>query len=308
MTSTTLSCPTCATPLTLSDKSLSCSNNHCFDQAKQGYFNLLLSNKKKSKQPGDNAEMVAARHVFLETGIYQPISDALNQVCREHLPTTKLATSQSANTILDIGCGEGYYTNRLWQALADQEQASEECTYQDYTGQKPANKNTLELIGLDISKDAIRFAAKRNKDITWIVASGAEIPVSPHSQQLITCLFTRLMPEGMSKALATSGKLVVVTTGKQHLLEMRNVLYNDVKEQFMNPEATLNSLFNKVTEQTVQYQHTLISQNQISSLLAMTPHQWRAPESGRLKLQSLNELAITIDVTITVFEPIPRTV
>jgi len=276
MLSTSLQCPICSRPLQLKPKQAICENNHSFDQAKQGYFNLLPSSKKRSKHPGDNNEMVLARQNFLNTDIYRPISEQLNKTCNR-----LLSESKTANRILDIGCGEGYYTDRLYTAR---------------------NNPNIELIGLDISKDAIRHATKRNKEITWIVASGAEIPVLPHSQDLITCLFTRLMPEGITNSLSKQGKLVTVTTGKHHLLEMRKILYPQIKDQTLDPQAPLKEHFRLSNQETVEYQHTLESSEQIHALLAMTPHQWRAPADGREKLLKLEKLTITIDVTISEFQ------
>lgn len=280
MFSTSLQCPICSQPLSRASKQLHCENNHSFDQAKQGYFNLLMSNQKRSKQPGDNNEMVLARQKFLNTDIYQPISEQLNNASIKCLPTKETSPLR----ILDLGCGEGYYTDRLHSSL---------------------EHLNIELVGLDISKDAVRYAAKRNKNITWLVASGADIPVTPNSQDLITCLFTRLMPEGIAQALSENGRLITVTTGKHHLLEMREILYPNVKEQTLDPEAPLKSHLALTEQHVFQYQHTLNSSEQIQDLLAMTPHQWRAPAAGREKLLSLNELTITIDVNISQFQHLP---
>nr|WP_284377833.1 methyltransferase domain-containing protein [Litoribrevibacter albus] len=238
-----------------------------------------MSNKKRSKSPGDNIEMVLARQTFLNTGIYQPISEALNETCSQWI-TEHASTLEDPIRILDLGCGEGYYTERLYNALHPQ---------------------SIELIGLDISKDAVRYAAKRNKQVTWLVASGAEIPVMPRSQDLIVCLFTRLMPEGIAPALSRQGTLITVTTGKQHLIEMREILYPSIKDQVLDPQVPLASHFKLDQQQAFQAKHTLTSSQQIQDLLAMTPHQWRAPAVGREKLLSLDSLTITIDVNISCF-------
>lgn len=279
MLSSSLSCPLCSLSLTYDNHHLKCASRHSFDQAKQGYFNLLLTNKKRSKSPGDNIEMVLARQTFLNSGIYQPISDALNGTCN-HLLNDQAEQLSSPIKLLDLGCGEGYYTDRLFTSL---------------------KQHTFELIGLDISKDAIRHAAKRNKDITWLVASGAQIPVLPNSQDVIVCLFTRLMPEGFAKALAPKGTLVTVTTGQQHLIEMRQILYPSIKDQVLDPQEPLASHFKMDNQQTFQTTHRLTSKQHIQDLLAMTPHQWRAPTAGREQLLNLEQLTITIDVNISCF-------
>ena len=129
---TPLACPVCQQTLQQQDNNLRCSAGHSFDRAKQGYWNLLLSHKKKSKDPGDNAEMVQARRDFLDQGHYRQLSDQINQLVLNSLPETP-------SRILDMGCGEGFYTAALEQALSD-------------AGREDA------LIGLDISKHAVKSA------------------------------------------------------------------------------------------------------------------------------------------------------
>ena len=117
-----------------SSTSYRCSNNHQFDQAKEGYVNLMPVHHKSSKNPGDNKEMMQARRLFLNTDHYQPLRDAVMAQLRQHLP-------QDATELLDIGCGEGYYTSEFVQ-LRQQ--------FSDIT-----------IHGLDISKVAVKYAAKR---------------------------------------------------------------------------------------------------------------------------------------------------
>jgi 23S rRNA (guanine745-N1)-methyltransferase len=289
MIASTLTCPICKAPLKATDNRLGCEQNHSFDRAKQGYYNLLPANRMRSKQPGDSLEMVKARQTFLNTGIYQPISDTLNKLVHAQLNNacTELNKKTTPDFILDIGCGEGYYTERLSAFLKSQQ--SDEAS------------QAAEIIGLDISKEAVKHAARRNKDITWIVASGAQVPVEQNSQTLITCLFTRLMPEGFADALTNDGQLITVTTGTHHLIEMRNELYDEVRLTTLDPAKPLGSHFEAVEMIPLTYQHQLQSSQEIKDLLAMTPHQWRAPEVNREKILSKQALTITIDIQLTVF-------
>src|SRR5450755_1297199 len=135
-----LTCPICTTQLVQSNNTLVCANAHTFDIAREGYVNLL-----RKQLPGDTKEMLAARRSFLERGSYQPLSNMLNQIS-----VTYLAASTSPVTILDAGCGEGYYLGRLQQSLADR---------------------PLQCVGLDISKEAIRLAARRYKQACFVVAN-----------------------------------------------------------------------------------------------------------------------------------------
>ena len=298
-----LLCPVCKQTLASddNDKRWVCENNHSFDRAKQGYLNLLLSHKKKSKNPGDSQEMVVARQEFLNTSFYRPISDTLNQLVVEKL----FQLPEGKKHLLDIGCGEGYYTQRLQDGLNDH--------LIDHT-----------LYGLDISKDAVLAAAKRSKlknheanlannsdaesntrqSIEWLVASGIDMPIEDHSIDIATCLFTRLMPESYQKVIKDNGYLICVTTGEEHLIELRRYLYDEIKPSFFAPEKTLAEHFTLASKHQVKYQNTLSSQKQIQDLLLMTPHQWRARAENRETLLKLNELEVTVDAQVSIFKPI----
>ncbi|WP_425278789.1 putative RNA methyltransferase [Enterobacter hormaechei] len=127
------SCPLCHAPLTCAEKTFICPQGHQFDRAKEGYVNLLPVQHKRSRDPGDSAEMMQARRAFLDAGHYQPLRDAVVALLRQSL-------TEGVSAMLDIGCGEGYYT----------------ATFADVAAEKGA-----ETYGLDVSKVAIRAAAKR---------------------------------------------------------------------------------------------------------------------------------------------------
>lgn len=280
-----LICPVCHEPLTSNDhKHWRCDNNHSFDQARQGYLNLLLAHKKRSKAPGDDADMVAARQRLLDCGVYQPISELLNQAV-----SSSLVAGQSLQ-LCDVGCGEGYYTQRLAEALSQHAIPS-------------------RVYGVDISKEAVRAAARRGRSsqmlsphCDWIVASGAELPFKAHSLDRISCLFTRLMPEGFARALKQDGQVITVNTGLTHLREMREILYPQVKDSCFNPTAVMEKHgFVCVSEQPLRYTAELTSRQQISDLLMMTPHVWKATAEARERLLAREQLTVTIDVALHQF-------
>ena len=136
----TFLCPVCHNPLA-GEASLRCDKGHCFDRSKSGYVNLLDIKQKRSKLPGDNKQMAAARRDLLNGGFYEPLSDAVNSACEQ------LLANCNAPAVLDAGCGEGYYTERLFRFLEE-------------SGSCP------ELYGVDISKFALDIAAKRCKKHT----------------------------------------------------------------------------------------------------------------------------------------------
>ena len=258
-----LICPKCEQPLTANGKQWQCPDRHSYDTAKQGYINLLLVNQKKSKSPGDDLEMVKARTAFLDSGIYEPISDALNAMV-------------NTGPFLDIGCGEGYYTQRLQQ-------------------QKPE----YAITGLDISRDAIKEACRRTKDIRWLVASGARPPVSARSIKTIISLFTPLMPQGLDHALADDGEIITVNTGPQHLMQLREVIYDEVKAESFSPVPKMaDAGFIAVDEQKLTYEVTVPGGDPLVALFNMTPHRWKVSPERAEKLQTIDSLALEIDVVL----------
>ncbi|KZY99251.1 hypothetical protein A3746_05635 [Oleibacter sp. HI0075] len=257
-----LICPKCEQPLAANGKQWQCPDRHSYDTAKQGYINLLLVNQKKSKNPGDDADMVRARTAFLDSGIYEPISDALNALVK-------------TGPVLDIGCGEGYYTHRLQQ------------------------QSGCEIIGLDISREAIKGACRRTKDIRWLVASGARPPVSARSIKTIISLFTPLMPQGLDHALADDGEIITVNTGPQHLMQLREVIYDEVKAESFSPVAKMaDARFIAVDEQKLTYEVTLPGGDPLVALFNMTPHRWKVSPERAEKLQTIDSLTLEIDVVL----------
>ncbi len=276
-----LNCPSCQAPLTATDKNLRCPAGHSFDAARQGYWNLLLAHQKRSKDPGDNADMVAARNSFLALEHYRPLSDSLNRLAGESL------TCRDNLRILDMGCGEGYYTSRLQEYLSN-------------SGPETA-QSTFQLAGLDISKHAVKAACRRNKAITWLVASGANMPVADGSVDLLTVAFSRLMPEEFARVLNADGHLIIAYPGDRHLQQLREIIYKDVRTSGFTPSAVLGDAFTEVSEQQVIYDFELKSQTEIQQLLAMTPHGWRIKQDVRDTLSQLPALTLTLDVRLAVF-------
>lgn len=267
-----LICPLCKEKLEREGRTYRCSKNHSFDMAKQGYVNLHISNKKNS---GDDKVMIQSRRDFLEKDYYKQISDEVNEVAGRYL-------EEKNPEILDIGCGEGYYTKHLKNHLEGQE--------------KRAN-----IYGIDISKEAVLFASRSYKDIFWAVGSATDLPMDDGSLDGVLCMFSRLASEEYSRVLKESGSLIVVSTGEDHLLDMKEVLYDEVKMEYFRPETDLNKDFDLVETKNVKYKVRVEGQKDIMSLFDMTPYKWRTPKEGVERLAALDELGVTIDVNIDVF-------
>jgi 23S rRNA (guanine745-N1)-methyltransferase len=265
-----LVCPIDSSILNLENSSLRCENNHSFDIAKQGYVNLLPVQFKKSKNPGDSKEMVIARYNFLNSDAYLPIAETLLNIFNKNI-------NNNVNFIADAGCGEGYYL--------------------DFICSKLQNPN-LHFLGLDISKDAIIAAAKRNKNISWIVASNKQLPIAPNSVDIILCQFGFPFYEEFKRILKPDGKIILVDTAENHLIELRKIIYNEIKTSGL-PDITkaLDIGFELEKQENLSYKTALNTKYQIMNLLSMTPHLFRATTEGKKAVKQLNEIEITVDVS-----------
>jgi 23S rRNA (guanine745-N1)-methyltransferase len=186
-----LRCPVCQANLNLSErprKALTCTTGHSFDAARQGYFNLLTG--KGTVFEADSAEMVAAREEFLGAGHYRPLADALSAAAAPYL-------SGDGAVVVDAGTGSGYYLHAILE------------------------QNNADAIGLDISKFALRRAARLNPDaanLAWDI--WRPLPIADDSIDVVTVVFAPRNPPEFARILHTDGSLIVVTPRPGHLAEI----------------------------------------------------------------------------------------
>lgn len=263
-----LQCPICAALLQKKERTYGCDNGHCFDVARQGYIHLLPVQQKHSAQPGDTKEQVLARRAFLEGGYYAPIVQALCELAQKH---------NCIGPILDAGCGEGYYSSRLGEALG------------------------AELVGLDISKEAVRAAAGKYKGPLWLCASAAHLPVKDCSVGLLTSLFAMTAPEEFLRVLKPEGAFIQVLAAQDHLLGLKGIIYPQLN---MKEKDSVPSLpgFQLVESVNVRFSFTVEGQ-QVQNLLYMTPHVYRIGREGAEKLRNTRQLTDTASCVINLYKP-----
>lgn len=273
---TQLLCPIDQNELRQDGNTWRCQNKHCFDIAKQGYVNLLPVQNKKSLDPGDSKEMIAARRDFLNSGVYQPIAIALAKTL------AALSKKHKQLSILDAGCGEGYYLNAVCEQLLP-------------------NDVELTATGLDISKWAVRSCKIRNPKLNGLVASNRQIPLPDHSQDIVLCTFGFPVFEEFKRVLKPGGHIVMADPGPEHLIELRSQIYETVRR---NPPADISAAlvddWQLSDSINVQFTTPPLSAEQFEQLLVMTPHLYRASREGRERAAKLQNIAVSGDVLIRV--------
>lgn len=264
MTDSILICPSCREPLAPSDRMYRCANGHCFDLAKEGYLNLLLSHQRRSADPGDGKAMIQARRRFFDSGAYAPLIELI----REIIPD---------GTVLDAGCGEGALSGSL-----------------------PGT-----VFGTDISKEAVRAAAKRYKPGTWVVANTMrELPFADQSFDTILSVLAPRNTDEFARLIKPDGRLILGVPGPNHLIELRSLLNpasSDFEEKADEAAEKCAPLFIEEERAPLTFQARL-NREQISDLIQMTPIFWNSSPEAKEKAAQLNELSITASFVLQRFK------
>jgi len=275
-------CPLCQLPLQSTPSGYQCANRHQFDRAKEGYVNLLPVQQKKSLDPGDSAEMIQARRSFLEAGFYQPLSDAVNDMLASVLKNTAMPT------LLDIGCGEGYYSNRL-QSFIQTQQA------EDLNAPAPA----VSLYGIDISKAAIKAAAKKYRQLQFSVASSYHLPFADQSFTALLRIYAPSQSSELARVCQANGWLCTVTPAPQHLIELKQKIYQEPR--LHSADIADEAGFRHQQRQQLGWNWQPQSTTQLEQLLQMIPLGYRLTADVRQQLMA--ELpAITLDFYLDLYQ------
>ena len=260
-------CPKCNNKLNIEQKSYICSNNHVYDISKKNYVNFLLSNDKNSINPGDTKDSLEARHSFLNKGYYEFIFNKVNELVKDY----------NNINLLDIGCGEGYYTYNIKK-----------------------NNQSFNVYGFDISKDAINIASRYTKsDVNWFVANSKNIPIESNSIDVVLAMFSFVTPSEINRVLKDDGIIIQVSAGNNHLIEIKNIVYDNV---IIKNKENVKLPFNLINSYEYNTKININNNEDIVNLFKMTPHYYRVKKDNKTLLDNLNNMDVTLDIIVNVYK------
>lgn len=258
-----LICPVCGQALYNDGNTMRCEKGHSFDVAKEGYVNLLRASKN-GDLIGDDKYSARSRRDFLNKGYYSLLQ---KELCR--------IFESRQGTLLDICCGEGYYTAALGE-----------------------NRN-LSVYGFDISREMVRLAAKRGNG-TYFVANMASIPVKDGSMDYAVHLFAPFNEASFARILKPGGKLLTVVPGQFHLWGLKQALYATPYEN--DEKLPVTQQLRIVGSHKISGRIRLSCQEDIQAVFRMTPYYFHTAQQDKEKLLSLNELETDIEFVIASYE------
>ena len=272
MLSNALICPICEEVFAMHGSSLACERGHCFDIASAGYVNLASS---KQAGGGDSKPLVSARTAFLSAGYYERFSDEINKLAQKYA---------HSGVIVDAGCGEGYYSNRV--AVAAE----------------------ADVCGFDLSKFAVLAAAKaakrNNINSTFAVAGIFDMPLRDECADMVINLFAPCAADEFSRVLKHGGYLIVAGAGERHLEGLKRVIYDTVTKNETRADLPDIPSLSLVESARVSYNINIKQREHIMALFSMTPYYYRTSESGRAALEATETLETVVDFDIFVYKKV----
>ena len=263
---TAFACPICQENLTLVENSLKCNNRHSFDLAKFGYVNLAPQIKQSANYDKENFQN---RQQILEAGFYQAILEVVSDL---------LSNSKNANTILDIGCGEGFYSRKLQERHPDK-----------------------TFYAFDISKDSVQIAAKSepNWAVNWFVGDLARLPIKDSSMDILLDIFSPANYGEFRRVLSQNGILIKVIPTENHLKEIRQKIQDQLTNKDYSNQDIKNHFqehFTILSSQTASLSKPITAE-QLQALLSMTPLLFHVDQS-KIDWSDLTNITIEAEILV----------
>ena len=266
---TIFKCPVCGDVLYKENNTLKCEKRHSYDISSQGYVNLSMN--QSGKTHGDDTLMVSARRNFLSFGYYKKLCDAISDA----------VVSSNGKTVLDAGCGEGYYTKQMGE------------------------NEGVTVYGIDISKKAVAYASKLCKGESFgifCVGSVYGMPYFDSSFDTIVNVFSPLALDEYKRLLRSNGTVVLAVPNPEHLIELKKAVYDTVRIK----DETNDTLegFELTDKKIIKYKFLPNDTKTVTDLFSMTPYYYTTPASKRSKLESIPPFEITADFSVLTYKKI----
>lgn len=265
-------CPVCGAALRREEKAFRCERRHSYDIAKSGYVNLLPPSPA-GKRHGDDRRMVAARTDFLSRGYYDHLQTAISE--------TAVALTGERAAVIDAGCGEGAYTRRVFEAL------------------RAAGK-AAEVVGIDISTEAVRRAARQVPEGIFCAASTAHMPLGDGAADLILNIFSPFMDAEFARVLRQGGYVVRAVPMARHLWELKAAVY---EKPYENPPLDLASAqLTLVRREAVCRKIGLRCGADVQNLFQMTPYYYKTGVEDQRKLDGVEQMEVSTEFEIVIYQ------
>jgi 23S rRNA (guanine745-N1)-methyltransferase len=226
--------------------------------------NLLIAGQRRSRQPGDSAEMVAARRRFLATGAYDRLTIALAHVAGR----AALAQDRRPVHVLDVGCGDGAHTRRITASV------------------RGAGLDVVEA-GFDVAKPAVAAAARADPGGWYAVASAGDVPLVDGWADVVLVVFGPVVPAELARLTGPGGTVVAAHPGPGHLAALRRLVYAEEAHphEIKDPLRHSREWFAPAGTVTVSFPITITDAATAGDLFAMTPYRWHAPPDISARLE-----------------------
>ena len=262
-------CPVCSDGLVRGPSTFACPVGHSFDIAREGYVNLVLAQHRRSAAAGDPKDSIRHRRTFHEGGHYAPLAARL----------VALLAVEGADSVLDVGCGEGYYLRQLLHA---------------------PGSGDVRLYGVDVAKEAIRLASRAAPQIDHAVANTYRLPVRDSAVAAVLQVFATSAAEQIRRVLLPDGLFIEVTPGPHHLRVFRSMIYDAPQA---HTDAPVPPGFCLQQTERVTFPLRLSAPEAVAGLVEMTPYKWHMNPVTYDRVRALTELHDTADFTINLFRP-----
>ncbi len=183
--------------------------------------------------------------------------------------------------LLDLGCGEGYYTSKL---------------------SSDSRLQIKKSYGVDISKVAIQMAAKQYKDIEFAVSSSNDLALKSQSVDAVVVVFAPVNTKGLHRILEDEGHVLIVSAGPRHHKELATMIYDTPRAHGYDPADRMKESFTLIKSEQLSFNIDLDSSNTIFELLQMTPYYWHTSQQKLAEIKALTYLKLSCDFKLSLFQ------